>query len=389
VDVVGDDRLVQFYDGAGALLVSSRGVPDGARLIDVELAERVRVGGDRVLASRHVEGIDPTVRVLAVGVDTEAGLMIVVVGRRLAALVESRAAIRLGLIVIAPVSALLIGLIGFAMIRRAMRPVRALAQSAANAEAIERIVSLPRPAGNDEFVELAAAINELLARLDAARLRERNFIADVSHELRTPITVLRCELELASADADDPVTSAALASAVDEVDRLIELMQRLLAMARAEAELEVTGVADVKAEVERIVATVDSVAERVVEIRVECDITDPVPVEPVVLTQIASNLISNAVRHATFEVVVAAAVDDDVLTLRVSDDGPGFPADIVGDSFERFRTGPVTTGEDRRGTGLGLSIVYQLCVLVGGTVTAANSPTGGVVIVRLPLVVDR
>ena len=107
---------------------------------------------------------------------------------------------------------------------------RAAAISAAEPEQ-----RLPLPEADDEIRRLGETLNQMLGRLEAAIERERAFVDDASHELRTPLAMHKTELELALRYAKTPEEMrAAIASAIVEVDRLIQLAEDLLVLARSE-----------------------------------------------------------------------------------------------------------------------------------------------------------
>jgi signal transduction histidine kinase len=106
------------------------------------------------------------------------------------------------------------------------------------------------------------------------------------------------------------------------------------------------------------------------------------------MTQIAGNLLANALAHTPEGGVIAIAVfaDDKTTTLRVSDTGPGIPPEALSKVFDRFYRSEASRSRATGGSGLGLSIVKALVELHGGTVAARNQPEGGAVFeVRLPL----
>ena len=116
-----------------------------------------------------------------------------------------------------------------------MRPVEAMRAKADEISSHARGERLPTAPGDDEIARLGATLNAMLARLEASFERERSFVADAGHELRTPLAILKSELELALRDGrsrEDLVD--ALRSAAEETDRLTELAEALLVIARSD-----------------------------------------------------------------------------------------------------------------------------------------------------------
>jgi signal transduction histidine kinase len=322
-----------------------------------------------VSGEREVPGIDGTARVLARRVVDEsepAPDAVVVAGRDVVVVVgqslEDRDEVLAGLVAAfalgGPLAVALASLLGYALAGSALRPVEAMRRRAAAGD--ER---LPLPAAHDEIRRLGETLNDLLARLRRSLERERRFVADASHELRTPLAVLKTELE---AGLRGPEKDAAISSAIEEVDRLSQLAEDMLVLARtAEGELPV------RPETLRARALLEGVRDRFAEraqragreILVE-DGDASVDGDPLRLRQALGNLVDNALRHGGGEVVLRAVAEDGGVALEVSDAGAGFAPDIAGRAFERFARGD--TARTRGGTGLGLAIVRAIAEAHGG-----------------------
>ena len=111
-----------------------------------------------------------------------------------------------------------------------LRPVEALRAGAEKITGANSTDTLPLPDSADEIRRLAETLNDMLARLEVSRRRQRAFVADAAHELRSPLTSLRTQLEVAVATGDEPDT----ADLVAEVDRLTGLVEDLLLLARVD-----------------------------------------------------------------------------------------------------------------------------------------------------------
>jgi signal transduction histidine kinase len=334
---------------------------------DAEDGFALVIGGDRagaalgpiepVSGDRGVPGIDGTVRVLARGD--------VVVGQSL----DDRDEVLSGLIAAfaigGPLAILLASLLGYALAGSAMRPVETMRRRAAAGD--DR---LPLPAAHDEIRRLGETLNGLLARLRGSIERERRFVADASHELRTPLAVLKTELEAA---LRDPEPHDAISSAIEEVDRLSQLAEDLLVLARSEE-----GELPVRRETLQVRPLLEGVRDRFADraaragraILVE-DGDATISADPLRLRQALGNLVDNALRHGAGDIVLRSAADDGGLALEVSDGGSGFAPDIAGRAFERFARGD--RARTRGGTGLGLAIVRAIAEAHGGRATLEGS----------------
>jgi two-component system, OmpR family, sensor kinase len=323
----------------------------------VEAAGGARGAVEPVSGDRQVPGIEGTARVLARGT--------IVVGQSLDDRDEVLAGLIAAFAIGGPLAIVLASLLGYALAGSAMRPVEAMRRRAAAGD--ER---LPLPAAHDEIHRLGETLNALLARLRGSIERERRFVADASHELRTPLAVLKTELEAAlrSPDPDE-----AISSAIEEVDRLSQLAEDLLVLARSQ-----DGKLPVRRETlsaQSLLAGVrDRFAERAARAGRAIEVGDgdlTVSADPLRLRQALGNLVDNALRHGEGDVVLRARADDGGVSLEVSDGGAGFAPDLADRAFERFARGD--RARTRGGTGLGLAIVRAIAEAHGGRATLEGS----------------
>jgi heavy metal sensor kinase len=245
---------------------------------------------------------------------------------------------------------------------------------------------LPVPMEKDELARLAATLNQMWTRLERSFVALRRFTADASHELKTPLTVVRAGVERAITRPDmPPETLAALEETLQEVNRMTELLDSLLTLARADegrAELHREPV-DLREIVEEAGETGELLAEHAgvgMEIRL--------PPDPVVvsvdrsrLRQLALNLIENAVKYTPRggQVSVELGNNDGRAVFTVADTGIGIaPGDLphVFDRFWRADSARTRTSE-RAGTGLGLAICKWIAEAHGGTIDVQSRPGRG------------
>jgi two-component system OmpR family sensor kinase len=258
------------------------------------------------------------------------------------------------------------------------------------------------PAGNphDELGRLAAAFNDLLARLDEAFAQQRRFVADASHELRTPVAVLSGEAELALAREDRPTPALRDAIAVmrDEAHRMRRIVDDLFLLARADAgdralALEELYLADVAADVCRAAQSLARAKEVTLTLAPADDVgpfADALPFrgDEGLLRRLLLNLVDNAIKHtpAGGAVTLAARREGDVYRLTVRDSGPGIPPGEWERVFERFyraadapRAGRARRGSvgDSSSAGLGLPIARWIAEAHGGVLRVAASGADG------------
>lgn len=294
----------------------------------------------------------------------------------------------------AHVGALLVPLAGLLLLlplaiwiglRGGLAPLRKVSRAIAAQPA--RTPTLTRDDVPEELLQLTQALDELVANLDHALLRERRFTADAAHELRHPLAVLQMELDLAGVAADDGVRQAHLQRARDGLARMERLVAQLLTLARVESleRLADTTSLDVAALAHAVVAEAgERAAPRAVSLALRADPSVYVRASAGLLEIALRNLVDNAIAHGKpgGEVSVTVTRAAKAVELAVEDDGPGIPADQAARPGERFRRGSPSGG-----SGLGLSIVEAIAALHGGDVVIGRSARGGArVVLRLPAV---
>jgi signal transduction histidine kinase len=285
------------------------------------------------------------------------------------------------------VVAVLAALLGWLVAGRILRPIRAIATTAArlSAENIGERVPVSPPA--DELAALARTINGMLDRLqrgiterDRVLAGQRMFTANAAHELRTPLTTMRTAVEVT---LDGEPTRAELLGMAADVGVAVEQSRRtidgLLTLARSQSPTGEPAVVDLAEVATRMLDGVSLTT------RVELA---PAPVrgQEELLERLVANLVGNAVRHnhPGGHVEVTTGVVDAVSYLRVANSGRVITAEEADRLPEPFvRSAPARTGGDR-GAGLGLSIVRAIAEAHEGDLTVVPRPGGGLdVTVRL------
>jgi signal transduction histidine kinase len=239
----------------------------------------------------------------------------------------------------------------------------------------------------DELRELADTFDDMLDRLDRAFSGQRRFIANAAHELRTPLAVERATIQVRLADAE-PEELPAIREELLAINRRFErLIDGLLTLAGSEHGLSRSGPVDLGALARS--AAADSLAAPPLgtppNLAVSVD-TAPVHVlgDDVLLTQLAANLIQNAMRYNVPGgwVEVRTSTEDGLV---VRNHGPVLDPDEIDTLFEPFRRGESARARSPEGAGLGLSIVRAIATAHHGTVDAVPEPGGGLrVTVTLP-----
>ncbi len=250
------------------------------------------------------------------------------------------------------------------------------------------------PIERDELGRLAATLNEMMGRLERSFSALRRFTADASHELKTPLTVLRGGVERAITTPElPPDVLATLEEALQEVNRMTELVDTLLTLARVDE-----GRAPLHRELVDLREIVEEVRETGELLAEPAGLTlDAVtPAAPVVVAvdrsrirQLLLNLLTNAVKYTPpgGRVRLRLELDDGRIAMTVADSGIGIAAGDLPHVFDRFWRADTarTRTEDRAGAGLGLAICKWIAEAHGGSIEVQSRPGRGTAFtVKLP-----
>lgn len=239
----------------------------------------------------------------------------------------------------------------------AIAPITRLAREIRAAEETARYYGLAGEWSDDEVGELAGAFNQYMNRLREFLVREQAFTADVSHELRNPIMAAATSVELLRSHKTLPPTALAqLARLSRAVTRMEELIDVFLEMARESNMPEEVPTIELTALAHDVVARHRTTAQQKgLRLQVDATATGHARGTLSAASVALENLVGNAVRH-THKGHVTVTVQEHAI--KVSDSGPGIPANELEKVFERGYRGIESTPG---GTGLGLSIVSRIC----------------------------
>jgi len=291
-----------------------------------------------------------------------------------------------------PVTLLVASVGGVFLAERALAPVDRVTRLARrmSAEDLGQRLNLRLP--DDEVGRLAHTFDEMIARLDDAFRRQRQFTADASHELRTPLTAMKGQVEVALSRPREAAAYREVLQAVnEEVDRLIRLVGSLLTLAKADA-----GQIPIACEAvnlgELIAAAVEQVRpvarQRDLEVRVEHGPDVTLEADEDLLLQLLLNLLDNAVKYtpAGGQVTVGWNVDGRHVDLRIRDTGIGIASEHLPHIFDRFYRADKARSRAEGGAGLGLSICRWIVEAHGGSISVESALGKGTAFtVKLPL----
>ena len=306
-----------------------------------------------------------------------------------------RRLLRIELLVTAAVL-LALGSLSWWIVRRGLRPLEDMAETAGAIAAGDLSQRVPDDGGHSEVGRLGVALNAMLGNIEqafaartASEERLRRFLADASHELRTPLTSIRGYAEMFDRGARDRPEDLAtsMRQIRSEADRMSELVNDLLLLARLDRErpierepVDLAAVATDAVDAVRVSAP-DRQVSYTASGRAE------VTGDASRLRQVVDNLLVNAVRHTPPGTPVAVQLhgDEDGVVLAVEDRGPGIPAAEQSHIFEPFHRADPSRARSTGGVGLGLAIVAAITRAHGGVVGVhSDGESGSTFWVRLP-----
>jgi two-component system, OmpR family, sensor kinase len=287
---------------------------------------------------------------------------------------------------------LVIGLAGGWLVSlRAVRPIRAITTVAQEISASNLSRRIAAGEFQSELGSLAAVLNEMFARLDAAFQQQVRFTADASHELRTPLSVIHTHVQLAlSRERSAEEYRKTIETCQRASSRMKDLVDSLLLLAGADAgrlTLNRQRV-DLRAVVENCIAMVAPLAEAK-GVVIEGDLRPAeLSVDPSRVTQVTTNLLTNAIRYNRRDgrVTVSLKMNATEAVLTISDTGLGIPVENQPHIFERFYRVDKARSREEGGSGLGLAICKTIVEAHGGTIAFRSELGQGTRFeVRLPL----
>jgi signal transduction histidine kinase len=292
-------------------------------------------------------------------------------------------AIRNSLAIGALVTTIGSALVGLAVSRRVMRPLRRVADTAEQITAGDLAARLGEQ-DDPDLEPLTRAFDGMTDALELRIERERRFAADVSHELRTPLTAMTSAVHVVERRVGE--LSAPGRQAVEvlgtQVDRFTALVLEILELSRLES-----GLADVHLEDVDLEGALVAIVREVGLDPALIDVVDASPsrmrTDPRRLRVIVRNLVENASLYGGGCTRIGAVMRDGAWSIEVDDAGPGVPPDRREVLFERFHRGDASSTP---GSGLGLSLVAENARVLGGRAFVTESSDGGArFVVSLPL----
>jgi signal transduction histidine kinase len=289
---------------------------------------------------------------------------------------------------------LLIVLFGFAIVfyttRRMLGHVREITEAASRIGRSDLSSRVPTTQFNDEIGNLARTLNTMLDRIESSVHQLHTITDSLAHDLRSPLTAIRGKLEVSLSSAVKSEQGETIVSAIEELDRLTEFLNRSLDVAEARADALRLSRSEVDLD-ELVRVMIDlyepCMSERGLRLQLRSASAVKVFADAALIHRVIANLLDNELKHvpASCTILMHLQIEDDCAVLVLEDDGPGFAEEIDGEMFGRRVKGTGSTGH-----GLGLAFVQAVVGAHGGTVTASNRQEGGArLVISLPCALEQ
>jgi heavy metal sensor kinase len=282
------------------------------------------------------------------------------------------------LLISVPLLVAIVGFCGYFLAARALAPIDRITRAVRRISAEDLSARLNLPVSDDEVGRLAETFDIMLARLDEAFRRERQFTADASHELRTPLTAMQAILGMMREKRRTPEEyEQALDDLAEETDRLRTLTENLLCLARGETRrAALHEMIDLSALLRDVSDSLRPLAEAQ-SLTLTCEAPDGLTLmgDSDDLIRLFANLLDNAIKYTERGgiTVSASGRPNGDLSVTIADTGVGIPAEHLPRIFDRFYR--ADTSRAKRGAGLGLAIAQDIARAHGGRIEV-NSVTG-------------
>ncbi len=382
------ESFVRVFDSSGQLTFDNSGTA-GTVTIDRASLDKALAGA---AGNRTVSAGDETFRVHTLPLEQDGQISgVLEVGQSRGDITDTLRTLLIILGVAYPLTLAVASGGGIFLAGRALSPIDRITQQARriSAEDLGNRLDLQLP--DDEVGRLARTFDEMIARLDEAFRRQRQFTADASHELRTPLTAMKGQVEVALSKPREAAAYQQVLQAVnEEVERMIRLVGSLLTLARADA-----GQVPITRESISVSDLMGSAIEQVRPLAEERGIRlNAAPGPPVtvnvdedLMLQLLLNLLDNAIKYTQpgGDVTTGWRLDNKHLDVWVSDTGAGIAGDDLPHVFERFYRVDKARSRAEGGAGLGLAISRWIAEAHGGAVSVRSTAGQGTTFtVRLP-----
>jgi heavy metal sensor kinase len=378
-----DEYFVRLFDASGNL----------PRFDDSEVLEQVPFDAEVVANTLQGESItrrvkigedDDLMRVITLPIIRDGEIVgVLEVGQSEEDVSDTLTSLLQIMILAYPIVLLAASFDGVFLAGRALSPIDNITRAARqiSAEGLNQRLNLRLP--DDEVGRLARTFDEMIARLDGAFQRQRQFTADASHELRTPLTIIKGQIDVSLQRDREPEAYRQVLQGINaEVDRLIRLTGSLLTLTHADAGQIPLRFEDVDV-AEAVIGVFEQIRPAAIEKGIECELDPGPPVtiqgDQDLLLQLMLNLSDNAIRYTPSggQVTLGWRVNKDQVQLWVQDTGVGISQEHLPYLFDRFYRVDKARSRAEGGVGLGLAISRWIADAHQGSIHVESAPGKG------------
>ncbi len=291
--------------------------------------------------------------------------------------------LRIVLIITFPIVLFVLYFITDLIARKSIAPVYRLTNAAQHITHKNFSERIKLPSRRDELYTLTKTINDLIDRLQGTLMREKQFTSDASHELRTPLSILRGSFEvMLRKKRSAEYYEDKIQSGLKEINRMSELVEQLLLLARYEGEKENITKENVGLEElvhELAVRLHDQAEEKLLSFDIQISRETFVNTDRFMLGQILENLLTNAIKYSSENgtIHIHSASENNGTMMVIRDNGAGMSTDELDRVFEKFYRSDISRNSVIKGSGLGLSIVKRFTDLLGIGIQLSSEPGKG------------
>jgi signal transduction histidine kinase len=285
-----------------------------------------------------------------------------------------------------------------------LRRVDAITGAAASIRSDDLSTRVPVENQRDEVARLARTFNNMLDRISSSVNQLRTLTDSMAHDLKSPITSVRGSLEIALSLEDREQSAELMAGAIEQLDRLSEVITTSLDLAEADGgalrlRLKDADIGELAGRVAELYAP--AFAENGQKLTVTVSMPVHCRIDVSLFSRMLSNLMENELRYAGpgAQVRLRVSATEDLACITLEDDGPGFDAELLEASLPENGQGTAAPrlfhrfvkGADSQGHGLGLAFVNAVAMAHGGRATARNGATslpaqaGAHIAIEIPL----
>ena len=227
-----------------------------------------------------------------------------------------------------------------------------------------------------ELKPLAASINLLLSKLEAALAHEREFIDHAAHELRTPLSALKLQAQLLSKSIKDPSSAPLITELLASVDRTSRLINQLLLMSRVSHQQIVLEQVNVNAIIKEVLnINASHIVDKNLHLQLKSNETLTVQAQPELLRTLVSTVLDNAIKYSPTDgsIMIDVLREKSQTMIAITDSGEGIPESERGKVFDRFYR---ISGTKQTGSGLGLAIASKIAELLNASIRMETPDNG-------------